>query len=64
MHNVVRIQSLNAKLPKELGELALATGDAACQCDAHAGYFASGAGVTGAAGAAVTLVSSLRPIVF
>ena len=27
MHNVVRIQSLNAKLPKELGEQAFATGD-------------------------------------
>ena len=27
VHNVVRIQSLNAKLPKELGEQAFAAGD-------------------------------------
>ena len=27
VHNVVRVQSLNAKLPKELGEQAFAAGD-------------------------------------
>ena len=31
VHNVVRIQSLNAKLPEELGEQAFAAGYSTCQ---------------------------------